>query len=167
MKPGQYRLLRLAWLAGTMAGLPPAALAQPVRDPTAPPPAERALPAAPTGVAQPGSADTAQAGPMGVVVRDGKPYVLSGTRLYASGQMLGAAQIERITETEIWLREGGELRKIARYGAIVRRAEPDPASGPPCPGASAASPARVSRVARSASAPKIGVVQLPCANRQH
>ena len=166
MTTGHCRLVRLAWLAGTLAGLPPAALAQPVRDPTAPPPAERALPGAAGNPAQPGSADTALAGPLGVIVRDGKPYVLSGTRLYASGQMLGAAQIERITETAIWLREGGELRRIARYGAIQRRVEPDAAADEPCPSASAASPARVSRVARSASAPKIGTVQLPCAKRQ-
>lgn len=168
MIPGPYRLerLRLALLAGTLAGLALAASAQPVRDPTAPPSAERAPSGAAANPAQPGSVDPGPVGSLGVIVRDGKPYVLSGTRLYGSGQMLGAAQIERISETEIWLREDGELRRIARYGAVQRRAAPDPGAAAPCPSASAASPARVSRVARPASAAKIGTAQLPCANRQ-
>ena len=57
---------------------------------------------------------------MTVIVRDGRPYLVVGTRLLAQGQKLGEARIERIGETEIWLREGGVLRKIQRYPGVRR-----------------------------------------------
>lgn len=56
-----------------------------------------------------------------VVVRGGKPFLVSGTRLYGVGQTLGKFRIERISETEVWLRQGSDLRKIARYAGIQRR----------------------------------------------
>ena len=62
--------------------------------------------------------------PMAVIVRDGRPYVVAGTRLVAQGQMLGEARIERISETEIWLREGKSLRKVQRFAGIQRKALP-------------------------------------------
>ena len=61
---------------------------------------------------------------MAVIVRDGQSYVVAGTRLIAQGQMLGDARIERISETEIWLREGKSLRKVQRYAGIQRKALP-------------------------------------------
>ncbi len=104
------------WLAG---GLVWAVLlevqAQALRDPTAEP-----LPAG-------GGADASQGAPgaelsaLSVIVVDGRPHVIMGTRLYAPGQKLGQARIERITETEIWLREGQVLRKVPRYPGIERR----------------------------------------------
>ena len=103
--------LCLRWCAGTvallaccaMAMLPGAAIGQIQRDPTLPP----SVPVAG------GASDQAAApAPMAVIVRDGRPYVVAGTRLVAQGQMLGGARVERISETEIWLREGKALRKI-------------------------------------------------------
>lgn len=96
--------------------------AQEVRDPTAEPPQ------ATGGLGGPGEAQ-ADMGALSVIVVDGRPHVIMGTRLYAPGQKLGQARIERITETEIWLREGGVLRKVSRYQGIERRSVP--ASGTP------------------------------------
>ncbi len=59
-----------------------------------------------------------------VIVVDGRPHVAVGTRLYAEGQMLGPSRIERITETEVWLREGRELRKVPLYAGVQRRSVP-------------------------------------------
>ncbi len=90
--------------------------AQSGRDPTQPPPeaglgGANAVPAVPAGL--PTST---------ILVRDGKAYLVVGTRLYAQGQKLGQARIERISETEVWLREGGVLRKVSQFPGIERRA---------------------------------------------
>lgn len=61
-----------------------------------------------------------------VIVRRGRRYLAVGTRLYASGEKLGAARIERITETELWLREGGVLRKLPFFEGIERHAASKP-----------------------------------------
>jgi hypothetical protein len=58
---------------------------------------------------------------MAVLVRQGVPYLVVGTRLYAKGQKVGQARIERITETEVWLREAGALRKVPVFGGIQRQ----------------------------------------------
>jgi hypothetical protein len=92
------------------------AQAQPTRDPTEPP-AAAAMP----GTAAATSALAGDKGGAAVVVRDGKPYLVVGTRLYAQGQKLGQARIERISETEVWLREGGVIRKLPRFAGIQRR----------------------------------------------
>ena len=89
-----------------------------VRDPTrAPPGASAQAPdAAKTDAASPLLEGTA------VVVRDGKTYLASGTRLYTVGQQIGTYKIERITETEVWLRNGSQVQKIQRFEGIQRRA---------------------------------------------
>jgi len=92
------------------------ALAQSSRDPTLPPAA--ALPVQPASSAV-GTAETL--GPLSVIVRNGRSFVVMGTRLYAPGQMLGQARIERIAETEIWLREGKQLRKVQLFSGVTRR----------------------------------------------
>ena len=102
-------------LAAAVLLLPATSRAQAVRDPTlAPASAGLATPAGPAAV-QP-----AEAAPMTVIVRDGKPYLVVGTRLLAQGQKLGEARIERIGETEIWLREAGRLRKVPRFAGVQR-----------------------------------------------
>jgi hypothetical protein len=58
---------------------------------------------------------------LSVIVRDGTPFVVMGTRLYAQGQLLGKVRIERISETEIWLREGKKIRKVQMFPGITRR----------------------------------------------
>lgn len=87
------------------------------RDPTVPPAGTYTQPAAPGVVAKPALSEV-DAG--AVLVYDGKPYLVSGTRLYGVGQSLGPYKIERIGETEIWLRNGKELRKIHRFSGIER-----------------------------------------------
>ena len=95
--------------------------AQGMRDPTQPPPeVSQAVPI--SSNAEPDVA-FAQDG-VAVIVREGKPFLVYGTRLYAVGQSIGANQIERITETEVWLRRGKELRKVSRFGSIQRQAAP-------------------------------------------
>lgn len=66
-------------------------------------------------------APTLDAGPLTVIVRNGQPFLVVGTRLIAQGQKLGDTRVERITETEIWLREGGQLRKVPRFAGIQRQ----------------------------------------------
>lgn len=104
--------LRLSCLLGAVLATT-ALNAQSVRDPTQPPGSGGAG----------GGATTARSsqGRWPVIVVDGLPHVAVGTRLYAEGQMLGNARIERITETEVWLREGRELRKLALYPGVQRR----------------------------------------------
>jgi hypothetical protein len=55
-----------------------------------------------------------------VLVRDGQPYLVVGARTYAQGQKLGAYTVERIGETEVWLRTGKDLRKIHIFSGIER-----------------------------------------------
>ena len=90
--------------------------AQGQRDPTIP----RASPSL-FGASGDALAPTLDAGPITVIVRNGKPFLVVGTRLIAQGQKLGDTRVERITETEIWLREGGQLRKVPRFAGIQRQ----------------------------------------------
>lgn len=90
--------------------------AQSLRDPTVPPVDSRhdsGSSGASSAIAQPGS--------MAIVVRNGKSFLVLGTRLYAQGEKFGPATIERITETEVWLREGGVVRKVPQFSGIQRR----------------------------------------------
>ena len=100
--------------------------AQSLRDPTVPPAA--------AGLASPERAATLsgiEPGAMTIIVRGGRPYLAVGTRLYAQGQNLGQARIERIGETEIWLREGGVLRKVQQFSGIQRRTVTSPSTNSP------------------------------------
>jgi hypothetical protein len=92
-----------------------AAHAQSPRDPTMPPISALAPERAASAAA---AADEMR--PLSVLTRDGRAFVVVGTRLYAPGQLLGAARIERITETEVWLREGKQLRKVQLFAGIQR-----------------------------------------------
>ena len=96
--------------------------AQSERDPTVAP---QLSPAAPVAGAAPVRAQPLPPGAenFAVLVRDGTPYLVSDTRLYAVGQTVGGFKIERITETEIWLRSSSkQLQKIQRFSGIQRRA---------------------------------------------
>jgi hypothetical protein len=89
--------------------------AQDLRDPTLPP-AEARL----ASPAEDGKAGSPALAAMTIIVRDGRPYLAVGTRLYAQGEKLGQARVERITETEVWLREGKVLRKVLQFQGIER-----------------------------------------------
>ncbi len=100
------------------------ASAQGLRDPTAPP-AEAGLDSAAPGRKGP----IVEPAAMTIIVRDGRPYLALGTRLYARGDQVGEARIELISETEVWLREGGVLRKLQQFPGVQRSAvKSDPAS---------------------------------------
>jgi hypothetical protein len=107
-----------------------------MRDPTEPPPSAglAGLAGGPIVAPPPGPLGGQ---PAAILVRNGKPYLVVGTRLYARGQMIGAARVERITETEVWLREGGVLRKLPQFAGIERR----PASSMPVSAPCAKAPA--------------------------
>ena len=91
--------------------------AQTMRDPTLPPPVQSGLP----GSAKKGSAAVFETGPLTIIVRDGRRYVVLGTRLYAQGQKFGEMRIERISETEVWFLENGVVRKLSRFPHVQRR----------------------------------------------
>ena len=103
--------------------------AQSQRDPTLPPAAAGLSADRPTAAR---AVDLLEKGGYSIIVRDGKPFLVVGTRLYAQGQILGAAVIERISETEVWLREGRELHKISQFAGIQRRVVSPGASAPAC-----------------------------------
>lgn len=114
-------MMALGWRMGGIIGISlfcsfGRADAQGLRDPTLPP-AEAGL----AGTALSGQSLNIEPGAMTIIVRNGRPYLVVGTRLYAQGQKLGQARIERISETEVWLREGGVLRKVPRFPGIQRR----------------------------------------------
>ena len=145
-----FRPLRCAWLACVLAVglLRPAQAQQDMRDPTMPPPMATAAPDAPAARSPLGIEG------MSVIVRDGKPGLVVGTRVVLPGQKVGSWVLERITETEIWLRDGNQLRKVARFSGIERR---DPAQVAAC-AASAATVApakpRSSKTTKAAATPK-------------
>ena len=106
--------------------------AQSLRDPTLPP-----AQIEPVG---PGAREqrlSSERGPLTIVVRDGRRYVVLGTRLYAQGQLFGNTRIERISETEVWFLENGVLQKIPRYSGVERRSV---APAPALPGRIASTP---------------------------
>lgn len=127
-------------------------VAQELRDPTQAPP-EASAPPEGTGKPLPSPA-------MAVLVQDGKPYLVVGTRLVAVGQKVGNARLERITETEIWLREGKQLTKQSRFSGIQRSvAKPlAPCKAQPAqPGARAKSASMTTKPAVAPAAPCEGV----------
>lgn len=104
-------------------------LAQDGRDPTRPPGEAAAVNAPAMGVEG-----------MTVLVRDGKPYLVVGTRLYAVGDKVGLMRVERISEAEVWLHDGRTLIKVPRFAGIERNAVPaKPATCVPNPPSTAAS----------------------------
>lgn len=103
------------------------AVAQGLRDPTRPP--VPTLP--PAGFATDGGASAPNArvlktlalvnGPLALVERQGRLYVVLDAHLYAEGQSFGAIRIERIRETEVWFRDGVALYKMSRFPNVQRR----------------------------------------------
>ncbi len=137
--------------------------AQSLRDPTLPP-AEAGM----GGASASGSSLRIESGNTSVIVRDGRSYLVVGTRLYAQGQKVGQARIERISETEIWLREAGVLRKVPRFTGIERRAAAAPAVSAGCaPGASSkretVKGARAAKVSKTSSSSNTSPAVAPCA----
>lgn len=116
-KSAAARILALGWPVGiALAVSSGTANGQSLRDPTVSP-IEAGL-----GNAGPEAKSlSAEPGAMTVIVRNGRPHLVVGTRLYAEGQKLGRVRIERITETEVWLRDGGVLHKVSQFPGVQRR----------------------------------------------
>ncbi len=89
------------------------------RDPTV-------APSETNGVSSPATAGVEG---MTVLVRDGKPFLVVGTRQYAPGDTVGTMRLQRITEKEVWFHDGSALIKVPRFAGIERRAL---AANPPC-----------------------------------
>ena len=87
--------------------------AQELRDPTVPP---LQASSASGGAAQSSLASEGTS----VIVRDGKAGLVDGTRVVFPGQRWGRWTLERITETEVWLRDGQTQRKLQRFSGIQR-----------------------------------------------
>jgi hypothetical protein len=115
MMPMRWQLA--AVLLAPLVFLPVRAQAQGLRDPTLAP-AQAGLVVAEPG----GKLLKPELAAMSIIVRDGRSYLAVGTRLYAQGEKIGQARIERISETEVWLREGGVLRKVSQFNGIQRSA---------------------------------------------
>lgn len=115
---------------------------QVVRDPTLPPSMATAESGAPAPSPWGGE------GGMSVIARDGKAGLVVGTRVVYPGQRIGPWVLERITETEVWLRDGAKLRKVSRFSGIQRR---DPALAPACPVPAVAQTAPKARGSKTAT----------------
>ena len=85
-----------------------------LRDPTQPPAVF-----APTAGALRSLADTFK--PEHLVMVGGVRYVVWNSRRYAVGATIQGARIERISETEVWLRGSDGLRKIPVFSGIEKR----------------------------------------------
>jgi hypothetical protein len=124
-----WRVLGLALLP--LIFLLEGARGQALRDPTRPP-SEAGLTSAEPGA----KALRVEPSAMTIIVREGRPFLAVGTRLYAKGEKLGQARIERIAETEVWLREGGVLRKVSIFSGVQRstvKSTPVPTTRTPTP----------------------------------
>jgi hypothetical protein len=113
-------LLRWACLAGLgLAAAVPPALAQ-QRDPTLAPGAALAPAARSATRPDPTQSTLPPLEGAAVLVREGKPYLVLGPQAYGLGQKMGAYTLERISETEVWLRRGKVLSKIPIFSGIER-----------------------------------------------
>lgn len=129
-------------------------LAQELRDPTVAPGTQAVTP----GLGTAGSEG------MTVLVRDGKPYLVVGTRLYAVGDTVGQMRVDRITESEVWLHDGRALIKAPRFAGIERTAVVDK---PACAPQKAQTPARRPKGKGAASPePSLPPNPAPCEDTQ-
>ena len=159
MRPPIARLANASALSLALHALPAAAQ---TRDPTRAP--ESALTAADAASAiglaaagaDPGSTLAAAAPLRHRMVVDGKPYLVERGWLRGVGDTIAGARIERITEREVWLRDGGGLRKWPLYPDVQIR----PAAGPVPGAASASAPAR-RRPPRTASSALAAHISAP------
>lgn len=111
------RNLSCRWALALFVMLPAIPVGAEERDPTQPPARAQAQASQPAA----DKSSTPEIDSAAIVVRDGKPFLVVGTRLYSKGEKLGPFIIERVGETEVWLRNGKELRKIQRFTGIERR----------------------------------------------
>lgn len=121
----------------------------PQRDPTMPPPG--------LGVDVAGDESTSplplRVSGSNVVMREGKSYLVVGSRLVAPGQTVETYKLERITETEIWLRDSSGLTKVPRFAGVQRQV-----SQPACAVPKTPQPAKSTKPKKPGSAQKKNAV---------
>lgn len=114
MAAQELRILRVIAAGICCAVLATAAIsATSLRDPTQPP----AALAAPGSVRNP--LDSFR--PQHLVIVGGERYLVWNGRRYRAGDIISGGQIERITETEVWLRGDNGLRKLPLFSGIEKR----------------------------------------------
>lgn len=96
----------------------PTGNAQNLRDPTIAP-----LSQADAGVATGSGIDDVTLAHLSVLRVGGQLQLLVGSRLHAVGDSLGRATLVRLTESEVWLRQGKVLKKLS-LNAGVRPVSP-------------------------------------------
>lgn len=126
-------------------------------------PIQRDPTVAPTEVEAGGGQAPAAAPGYAVIVQDGKPHLVVGTRLVPVGQKVGNARLERITETEIWFREGGQLRKEARFAGISRTVARPPVV---CAAVRAKPKTKQAQTAKKPQSPRAATTAAPCQGAQ-
>lgn len=134
-----------AWVLCSLM-VPAQTLAQ--RDPTQPPVSVAGGDAAGEGMSA--GAALVNGNAANVVVRDGKPFLVVGSRLVAPGQMVESYRLERITETEIWLRDDSGLTKVARFAGVQRQPSAARCAAP----AKKPAPAKAASIKKSAKKPQ-------------
>lgn len=130
------------WTLATLFNVVPLA-AQELRDPTV----------APGEAGTTGGRSATGVESLTVLVRDGRPFLVVGTRLYAPGERFGAMRVERISETEVVLHDGTGLVRIPRFAGIERKTVVEKSSCSVAKPASATKPARVASAAKPAQRP--------------
>jgi hypothetical protein len=110
----------LLWAGLCLTGLQVGLQAQTLRDPTESPIAAEPTPSR-SGQGSANNTPFGKEGASSVMVRNGVPYLVVDSRLYGKGQKIGAYTVERISETEIWLRQGSTLLKTPRFTGITRK----------------------------------------------
>lgn len=85
-----------------------------LRDPTQPPPGYGA-----PRTAAPAPAESFR--PTHLVTVDGRRYVVWRGKRYGVGDSIEGARIERLDESEVWLRSGGSLRKHRLYPGTEKK----------------------------------------------
>lgn len=88
-----------------------------------------------------------------VVVRDGTPFLVVGTRLYAPGDRFGTMRVQRISETEVILHDGNGLVKMPRFAGIERKTVVEKTNCSAPKPASATKPVRATAAAKTAQHP--------------
>ena len=91
-----------------------AAADAPLRDPTQPPPTFGA-PGANTRL----PIDMLR--PEQLVTIDGVIYLIWNGRRYKTGDTIAGARIERVSESEVWLKSDGKLRKLPVFVGVEKR----------------------------------------------
>lgn len=104
------RIFALVMSAGACA----AAVAAALRDPTQPPPGYGAPRAA-----APAPAEDFR--PTHLVTVEGRRYIVWRGKRYGVGDSIDGARIERLDESEVWLRSGGSLRKHPLYPGTEKK----------------------------------------------